>query len=87
MADGIVWVYGTIACSDTTRARRFLAAHNVPFEFRDIVADDEARQALERVTGGEHITPVVLFPDGTSLIEPSDQELASHLGIADAAST
>ena len=87
MATGIVWVYGTIACGDTARTRRFLAAHNVPFEFRDILSDDEARKALEQVTGGEHITPVVLFPDGTTLIEPTDQQLAAHLGIAGAASS
>jgi mycoredoxin len=87
MAADIVWVYGTIECGDTARTRRFLAEHDIPFEFRDILADDEARKALERVTGGEHITPVVLFPDGTALIEPTNQRLAAHLGIAGAASS
>lgn len=87
MAQGIVWVYGTIECGDTSRTRRFLAQHNIPFEFRDILGDDEARKALEKVTGGEHITPVVLFPDGTTMIEPSDQQLAAHLGIAGATSS
>lgn len=85
MAKGIVWVYGTISCEDTTRARRFLTRHNIPFEFRDILGDADAAQVVERVTGGEHITPVVLFPDGTTLVEPTDQQLADHLGLPNSA--
>ena len=86
MADGIVWVYGTIADDDTTRARRFLAQNNIPFEFRDILGDADAAHVVERVTGGEHITPVLLFPDGTTLVEPTNQQIALHLGIPYSAS-
>jgi hypothetical protein len=41
---------------------------------------------VERVTGGEHITPVLLFPDGTTLVEPTNQQIALHLGIPYSAS-
>jgi glutaredoxin len=80
--DNIVLVYGTIECHDTQRVRRFLASHNIPYEFIDILSDAEGAQLVERVTGGEHVTPVVLFPDGTTLVEPSDEQIARHLGIA-----
>jgi len=80
--DDIVLVYGTIDCHDTRRVRRFLADHNVPYEFIDILSDAEGAQLVERVTGGEHVTPVVLFPDGTTLVEPTDEQLARHTSTA-----
>jgi hypothetical protein len=56
-----------------------LRTHDVPFTDLDVEHDDEARnQAIELAKGRTNI-PVVLLPDGSVLIEPSDAELASAL--------
>jgi hypothetical protein len=58
-----------------------LRTHNVPFTDLDVEHDDEARnQAIELAKGRTNI-PVVLLPDGSVLIEPTDAELASTVPI------
>lgn len=85
MTTGIVIVYTTRLCEDCDRAKQFLERHHILYEDIDIVSNYDAQKVVERVTGGEHVTPVLLFPDGSTLVEPTDHELAAHLGIADAA--
>lgn len=85
MTNGIVIIYGTALCAGCPPIRQFLERHGVPYEYIDIQSNYDAKQIVERVTGGEHVTPVVLFPDGSTLVEPTDHQLALRLGIADTA--
>jgi len=77
---GIV-VYGTLWCSDCKRAKQFFGDQRVHYEFVDVDADPDGMAVVEEVNGGRQIIPVTRFPDGRTLVEPSNAELASALGL------
>ena len=54
----------------------------MPFEWIDIDQDEEGRQYVQRVNDGKQIIPTIVFEDGSFLVEPSNAELASKLGIS-----
>ncbi len=74
-------VYGTAWCSDCKRAKQLLGEQRVPYVFIDIDADEEGLTYVQQVNEGKSIIPVVLFEDGSTLVEPSNAELAEKLGI------
>ncbi len=59
----------------------FLAANQVPYQWIDMESDASARELLSGVNGGANRLPVVLFPDGTTLVQPTPRELAEKLGM------
>jgi thioredoxin reductase (NADPH) len=66
--------------------RDFLARNLVPFRW--YLADDAEAQRLMAAAGvGDDKLPVVITADGTAMIEPSDAELAQHVGLATNPST
>jgi mycoredoxin len=77
MGDPIV-VYGADWCGDCVRAKGVLDERGVEYEWIDLERHphmaDEARQI-----GGSTRIPVVAFPDGTVMVEPSTPELESRL--------
>jgi thioredoxin reductase (NADPH) len=74
-------VYGTSWCSDCKRAKQLLGEQRVPYSFVDIDADPEALAYVQQVNEGKSIIPVIVFEDGSTLVEPSNAELAEKLGI------
>ena len=74
-------MYGADWCPDCRRAKRFFAAHHIPYEWRDVERDPEARAFVLQANGGRQVIPTIVFPDGSLLVEPSDAELAARLGI------
>ncbi len=78
---GEVVVFGAEWCPDCRRAKQFLAHWGVPFRWRDVETDEEARRYVLQVTGGRLIIPVILFAEGDYLVEPSNRELAARLGL------
>src|SRR5207244_13634862 len=58
-----------------------LARSRVPFRWFDVRRDPDSLAAVERVVPGVRTFPVVLFPDGTALIDPDVSELAEKLGL------
>ncbi|HZP94975.1 MAG TPA: FAD-dependent oxidoreductase [Candidatus Limnocylindria bacterium] len=79
MAD--IKVYGAPWCPDCARSKKFLAEHRVPFDWLDIDQDREARRVVEELQRGGRSIPTIVFADGSTLIEPSDEELARKLGL------
>jgi thioredoxin reductase (NADPH) len=75
-------VYGASWCPDCRRAKKFLTSHRVPFEWIDLEREPERISEVEEHNGGKRIIPTIIFPDGTFLAEPSDEELADRLGLA-----
>jgi thioredoxin reductase (NADPH) len=66
--------------------RDFLARNSVPFRW--YLADDpEAERLLSAAGLDADRLPLVITADGTAMIEPSDAELASHVGLATNPST
>jgi thioredoxin reductase (NADPH) len=65
----------------SSEVREFLARNQVPYRW--YAADEpEGRRLLEAASADDSALPVVITPDGSALIEPSDTELASHVGLA-----
>ena len=80
MAD--VKVYGAPWCPDCRRAKAFLSAHRVAYDWTDIDQDEQALAQVQEIQHGGRTIPTVVFADGDVLVEPSDEELAAKLGIA-----
>ena len=80
-------VYGTTWCSDCKRAKQLLGEQRVPYVFVDIDTDEAGLAYVQEVNQGKSIIPVVLFEDGSTLVEPSNAELAAKLGITPEART
>jgi len=59
----------------------FLASNHVPYQWLDM--DDEAtvRELLSGAAGGAFRLPLVFFPDGTTLVQPTTRELAEKVGL------
>lgn len=74
-------VYSTVWCPDCKRAKKFLAEHRVPYENVDIEQDEKAMAFVEKVNNGMRIIPTIVFPDGSTLSEPSNAQLAEKLGM------
>ena len=74
-------LYGTPWCGDCRRARRFLEANGVTYEYIDIGDSADAVALVERINQGHRSVPTIVFPDGSVLVEPSNRALAAKLGL------
>lgn len=79
--DNEIIVYGTTWCYDTFRTKKFLDKNHITYKWIDIDKDPEARKFVEQTNNGMRSVPTILFPDGSTLVEPSDDELAVKLGL------
>ena len=73
-----VTVFGADWCPDCRRAKAVLNTAGVPFDEFDLAADPAATARAEAISGQRHI-PVVVFPDGTFYVEPTNVELGLKL--------
>lgn len=80
-----ITMYGTAWCGDCKRAKQFFGEQRVHYEFIDVDGDPEGMAFVEQVNDGKQIIPVIVFDDGSTLIEPSNAELAAKLGITTSA--
>ncbi len=71
-------VYGADWCGDCRRAKRMLERTDTPYEYIDVDADLDAKAEALRISGRRNI-PVIVFPDGAVLVEPTDPELEKAL--------
>ncbi len=81
MSDIIV-MYSASWCPDTRRARAFLDEYHIPYQNIDLDEHPEYVEFVKSVNNGKRVIPTLVFPDGTILSEPSNQQLAEKLGIA-----
>ena len=74
-------IYGTPWCPDCRRSKQFLGEHRVPYDYIDIDQDPAAQAEVMRINRGNRSVPTIVFPDGSALTEPSNEELAGKLGL------
>jgi thioredoxin reductase (NADPH) len=74
-------VYGASWCPDCRRAKKFLADQRVPYSWHDIEGDPDGVRVVQERNDGKNIIPTIVFPDGSHLSEPSNEELAERLGL------
>jgi thioredoxin reductase (NADPH) len=78
-------LYGTLWCSDCKMTKKFFGEQRVHYEFIDVDTDKEGLAFVEKVNNGKQIIPTLVFEDGSTLVEPSNAELAARLGLQTAA--
>src|SRR5258708_16717002 len=76
-----ITLYGTTWCSDCKRTKKFFGEQRVHYEFVDIDGNADGLAVVEKANDGKHIIPVLVFDDGSILIEPSNADLAKKLGL------
>jgi thioredoxin reductase (NADPH) len=74
-------VYGAPWCPDCRRSKQFFGELRVPYDWIDIDKDESAAAFVREKNDGKQIIPTIIFPDGTVLAEPSNDELARQLGL------
>jgi glutaredoxin len=52
---------------------------NVEYTIIDVEADPSASEKVIEINGGQRSIPVIVFPDGTHMTEPSDNDLKAKL--------
>ena len=71
-------MYGAAWCGDCRRSKRQLEDLGVSFEYRDVESNDSHRDEAIRISGRQSI-PVIVLPDGSHLVEPSNPDLEREL--------
>lgn len=74
-----VILYGVSWCGDCRRARRVFAQVGTPYEDIDVDADSQAEAFVKEINHGSRSVPTIVFPDGSILVEPGDDQLTSKL--------
>ena len=74
-----ITMYGADWCGDCRRSKRLLEELDVQITHIDVEADESAAAKVVEINGGAKSIPVIVFPDGTHLTEPSDNELKAKL--------
>jgi glutaredoxin len=75
--------YGASWCGDCRRAQALLEHYGVGFTYHDVDASDADKDKAIELSGRPNI-PVLLFPDGSILTEPSNpliNEKLTELGM------
>ncbi len=83
-------VLGTRWSPQSYELRDFLARNRVPYQWIDVelsANDPETKQLLEALGPEATSLPVVLFPDGTKLLESAPAEVAQRVGLRTRAQT
>jgi len=73
-----VTVYGSAACPDTQRARHFLDAQAIAYEYKDVDESPELNHYLAGLNGGKRVIPTIRL-NNVNLFNPAEQELALEL--------
>jgi thioredoxin reductase (NADPH) len=83
-------VLGTRWHPKSYELRDFLARNHVPFQWIDVelnANDPETKRLLDALGEEDFSLPVVLFPDGTKLLEGTFNQVASKVGLRTRAQT
>ena len=80
-----VTYYGAEWCSDCRRSKKLMETLGVEFVENNVEESAEMASAAEEIAGRKNI-PVIVFADGSHLVEPSDADLYAELKVRGLAS-
>ena len=72
-------MYSADWCGDCRRSKRLMDSLNVEYTIIDVEADPSASEKVIEINGCQRSIPVIVFPDGTHMTEPSDNDLKAKL--------
>lgn len=73
-----ITLYGAAWCSDCRRSKALLDQHGVSYDYVDLEVVADGAERAKAISGRTQI-PVIVFPDGSHVTEPTDTELAAKL--------
>jgi glutaredoxin len=73
-----ITVFGADWCGDCRRAKKVLGQAGTDYDWIDLEKSEEDTALAEALSGQRHI-PVIVFPDDTFIVEPTNPELAARL--------
>jgi glutaredoxin len=71
-------MYGAAWCGDCRRSKALLDRLEVDYDYVDVEAVEDGAARAEAISGRKNI-PVIVFPDATHVVEPTDAELEAKL--------
>jgi mycoredoxin len=71
-------MFGADWCRDCVRTKAQLDGLGVAYEYIDLVATPEAADVAREISGRTNI-PVVVYPDASHHVEPSNADVESKL--------
>jgi len=76
-----VRVAGTQLSAGSYAVRDFLSRNLIPYQWVDLETDASVRELVAANPDGLSRLPVVMFPDGTMMVQPGTRELAEKFGM------
>ncbi len=73
-----ITMFGADWCRDCVRTKKQLDELGVAYEYVDLVAVPEAADVAREISGRTNI-PVVVYPDASHHVEPSNADVESKL--------
>jgi thioredoxin reductase (NADPH) len=74
-------VAGTALSASSYALKDFLSGNQIPYQWVDLDGDAPTRALVSAMPDGMQRLPVVFLPDGTTMVQPSQRELAERLGL------
>ena len=71
-------MFGAEWCRDCRRSKALLEKLGVDYDYIDLEAVDDGADRAKAISGRTNI-PVVVFPDGSHQVEPTDADLQAKL--------
>jgi mycoredoxin len=78
---GTVTMYSTTWCGYCRRLKSQLDREGIAYTEINIEQDPESAAFVEKANGGNQTVPTVLFPDGTTLTNPSLAQVKQKIGV------
>jgi len=76
---GKILLYGNLTCPDVAPARAMLSRAGVEFDYVQVTWDRSAQERVRDINDGNLSLPTVVFADGSTLTEPTREELRQKL--------
>ena len=73
-----ITVFGADWCRDCIRTKKQLDRLDVDYRYIDLMAEPSAAEVARDISGRTRI-PVVVYPDASHHVEPSDADVAAKL--------
>ncbi|WP_105567542.1 glutaredoxin family protein [Microbacterium halophytorum] len=78
MTDSQIRMFGAEWCRDCRRTKAQLDELGVAYDYIDLEAEPAAADVAKQISGRTQI-PVVVYPDSTHHVEPSNADVATKL--------
>ena len=72
-------MYSTTWCGYCFRLRKQLDREGIAYDVIDIERDEDAAVRVMQVNGGNQTVPTLLFPDGSTMCNPSAVQVQRRL--------